>query len=254
MGGGTLLSGLRTALSLLTRIPVGSAEPEMRRSVRWFPAVGALVGLVVGGLDALGELILPDLLSATVAVSAGVILTGAFHEDGLADTADALGAGSPEDALRILRDPRHGTYGVTAIVLGVTVRVAALTALAGWAAVAALPAAHALSRTASAWMLAAVRPAAPQGLGAGYARSVERRDVVIAVVLGVAIGTAAMGPWVAAAVGVTALGAGAVAALAVRRFGGITGDLLGAAQQVGEISVLVLAATLAANGWWSPGW
>jgi adenosylcobinamide-GDP ribazoletransferase len=212
------------------------------------------VGLVVGGMAALGNLIAPAGVAAAVAVTVGVLLTGAFHEDGLADTADALGAWSREDALRILRDPRHGTFGVVAIVASLLIRVTAVASLAAWAPVAVLPAAHALSRAASVWALASARPATTDGLGAGLAGAVGRRDAMWAAGVALVVGAVGLGVWVAPAALLTALGAAGVTALAVRRFGGITGDVLGAVQQVTEIVILVLASLVAANCWWAPPW
>src|SRR5205823_10740767 len=127
----------------------------------WFPVVGALLGLGAAGVYAGTRLVLPSLVAATLAVCVAVLLTGAFHEDGLADTADAIGGGwNREDALRILKDPTHGTYGVLAIALSVLLRVGAVAALDGWAALAVLPAAHALSRGAAVGLLGWARPAA----------------------------------------------------------------------------------------------
>jgi adenosylcobinamide-GDP ribazoletransferase len=245
----------RTALSFLTRLPVGGTHQDVpARSARWFPVVGALVGLVVGGAAALGNLIAPAGVAAAVAVTVGILLTGAFHEDGLADTADALGAWSREDALRILRDPRHGTFGVVALVASLLIRVTAVASLAGWTPVAVLPAAHALSRAAAVWVLAAARPAATDGLGAGFAGAVGRRDAGWAAGVALVVGAVGLGAWVAPAALLTAFGAAGVTALAFRRFGGITGDVLGAVQQVSEVMVLVLASVVAANGWWPPPW
>jgi adenosylcobinamide-GDP ribazoletransferase len=249
------VSPFRTALSFLTRLPVGGTHQDVpARSVRWFPVVGALVGLVVGGVAALGNLGAPAGVAAAVAVTGGILLTGAFHEDGLADTADALGAWNREDALRILRDPRHGTFGVVAIGASLLIRVTAVASLAAWTPVAVLPAAHALSRAAAVWVLAAARPAATDGLGAGFAGAVGRRDAGWAVGAALVVGAVGLGAWVVPAALLTAVGAAGVTALALRRFGGTTGDVLGAVQQVTEILVLVLASVVAANGWWLAPW
>jgi adenosylcobinamide-GDP ribazoletransferase len=245
----------RTALSFLTQLPVGATHENVpARSVRWFPVVGTVVGLVVGGVAALGNLVAPAGVAAAVAVTMGILLTGAFHEDGLADTADALGAWNREDALRILRDPRHGTFGVVAIAASLLIRVTAVASLAAWAPVAVLPAAHALSRAGAVWVLASARPATTDGLGAGLAGSIGRRDAVWAAGVALVVGVVGFGVWVVPAEVLTALGAGGVTALAVRRFGGIIGDVLGAVQQVTEVTVLVLASVVAANGWWQPPW
>ena len=110
------LGDLLGAVSFLTRVPTGTGavQPaEMARFVPWFPLVGALVGAAVGGLYAGASALLPPLAAAAVAVTAGVAVTGAFHEDGLGDTADAfVGGVDREDTLRILEDPRLGTFGV----------------------------------------------------------------------------------------------------------------------------------------------
>ncbi len=252
------MSGLRTALAVLTRVPVGAgpARPgELARAVPWFPLVGGLLGLAVAGIYAGVALGLPPLPAATVAVGAGVVLTGAFHEDGLADAADALGGWRRGEALRIMRDPTHGTYGVLAVVLSVAVRAAALASLDGWAALAVLPAGHALSRAGCIGLLVVARPATGEGLGASYAGAVGRGQVLAALGTGLLVGTVSLGPWVAPAALLAGLGAWAVGRVAARRVGGITGDVLGAAQQVGEVLVLLLGATMAAHGlpaapWW----
>ena len=85
-------------------------------SVPWFPVVGAVIGLMIGMVWlGLNELVSP-LTSATIAVMVGVMITGAFHEDGLADTADSLGGYTPERRLEIMKDSRVGTFGVLALV------------------------------------------------------------------------------------------------------------------------------------------
>lgn len=252
------MRGLRAAASFLTRVPVGpggEGSPDLARSVPWFPVVGGLLGAVVAGVYVAALFAFPSLVASTLAIGCGVLLTGAFHEDGLADTADALGRGwSREEALRILKDPAHGTYGVLAIAFSLLLRVGALAALDRWSALAVLPAAHALSRAASIWLLGFARPATGEGLGASYASLVGRRQLVGAFAAGLLIGLASFGPWVLPATLLAGLGASVVGWLSVRKLGGVTGDILGAAQQAGEVLVLLLGAGLAANGlfpaWW----
>ncbi len=113
------MKGLLAAGSFLTRIPVGrgAATPaHLSGAVVWFPVVGGVLGLGLAGVYAGSLMLVPRLVAAAVAIGAGLVLTGAFHEDALADTADALAGRTREQALRILRDPAHGTYGVSAIV------------------------------------------------------------------------------------------------------------------------------------------
>ena len=144
------MKGLLGAVSFLTRVPVGGGireAGELAGSVPWFPVVGAGVGLAEAGVYAGARMLLPPLVAASLAVVAGILLTGAFHEDGLGDTADAFAGGwDRESTIRILKDPRLGTFGVLAVAAGLLLRVGAVAALAPGAALAALPAAHALSR------------------------------------------------------------------------------------------------------------
>lgn len=252
------MRGLRTAASLLTRVPVRRGtwgRRDLARSVPWFPVVGGLLGLALAGAYAGLLLVLPALPAAAVTLGLSLLLTGAFHEDGLADTADALGGGrTRQEAVRILKDPSHGTYGVLAIVMSVVIRIAALATLDGWTAVAVLPGAHALSRGAAVGLLATVRPATGEGLGASFGSRVTRRDAATSVAAALLIGIVSMGGWVTAAALVAGLCWWAVGRVAVRRIGGITGDILGAAQQISEILVLLLGAVLVGSGWPSPAW
>ncbi len=263
------MTGLRVAVAFLTRVPVGSAEVrpiDLTRSVPWFPVVGALLGTAVAGVYAAALQVLPALVAAAVAIGCGVLSTGAFHEDGLADLVDALGGGwNREDSLRILKDPRHGTFGVLAATFDVILRVGVLAALGGWAALAVLPAAHALARAAAIGLLGVAAPATGDGLGASYATALTRPRVLVTIGVGLALGTVAMGWWVVPAALLAAAGAGIVGRLSVRRLGGVTGDALGAAEQIAEILVMLLGVALVTRGvspawwtlsaWWTlPGW
>ena len=122
----------------------------MAAAVSWFPVVGALVGAAVGGVAAgLGELV-PMSVAAAVGRAVRRAVTGAFHEDGLADTADAVAGGwTVERRLEILKDPRHGSYGVAALCGSIVLRIVAVATLGPAAAFAGLVAAHALGRGAA---------------------------------------------------------------------------------------------------------
>jgi len=252
------LSGLRDATTLLTRVPLGARRAEgadLARSVPWFPVVGALVGLAVAGVDVAARLALPPTPSAALAVGAGIVLTGAFHEDGLADVADAFGGGaSREERLRILKDPTLGTFGVLAIAVSFALRATSLASLGAWAAVAVLVAAHALGRTACAALLGTVPPADGSGLGAAHADALDRRQVLAAAVAGVLIVVVALGPWAPVAIVIAAVSTWSVARAGRARLGGgLTGDVLGAAEQVVETLVLLLGAGVA-HAHLLPGW
>jgi adenosylcobinamide-GDP ribazoletransferase len=198
----------------------------------------------------MARLVTAPLLAATLTLGVAVLLTGGFHEDGLADSADAIGGGwSREESLHILKDPRHGTYGILALVLSLLIRASALAALDGWVALAVLPAANALSRGASVGLLGWGSPAVTEGLGATYFVFVTKARALAAGATGLVIALASMGAWGVPAALLAGLGAAAVARLAMRKLGGVTGDVLGAAEQAAEILVLLLAAMAASGSW-----
>ena len=246
--------GFLGATQFLTRIPVDLRRPpDPARSLPWFPVVGGLIGVLVGGLAAgLFELV-PAAVAATLAIAFGLVLTGAFHEDGLADAADALGGWSPEQRREILKDSRHGSYGVAAMTVSILLRVACVASLGPASAFAGLVAAHSLGRGAAVAVIGWAPTAAGGGLGAEYAQSVTRPRAAIGVVAGVAIAAVATGWWVGPLVIAAALGAVVVTALAFRAFRVIGGDVLGAVEQVGECLVLVVVSGLAARHtvWWA---
>ena len=249
-------SGFRGAFSFLTRVPIASADDgvDLAAAVPWFPVVGGCVGLMVAVVYAAGRQLVAPLPAAAVAVGAGVLVTGAFHEDGLADTADTLGAWDAPEARRILKDPTHGTFGVCALVLSLLARVVALSTLGGWAALAVVPAAHALART-SAILLLGIKPVATdEGLGASYAASVRAAHLITALIVGLAVGAVTAGMWVGPSFVLASGAAYAVGAVAGRRVGGLTGDVLGAAEQVAEIAVFYLGAVIVAQGWSGLPW
>jgi adenosylcobinamide-GDP ribazoletransferase len=251
------MKGLLGAVSFLTRVPAGGGirrAEELAGAVPWFPVVGAGVGLAVAGVYAGARVLLPPLVAATLAVVAGVLLTGAFHEDGLGDTADAFAGGTDRDStVRILKDPRLGSFGVLAVAASLLLRVAAVAALAPAAALAALPAAGALSRAAAVTAMTTLPAATDSGLGASYVAALSRRRALAGAAAGLVVAVALLGVaalWAAAAAG---LAAALLGRLAVGRIGGVTGDVLGAIQQVGEILVLLAAAAaVSAGGWRSP--
>lgn len=242
-----VFDGFAAATAFLTRVPVAPTAREFRLSeAGWaFPLVGAGIGLLAAAVLALAQLLrLGDWPSALLAILAGAVLSGGLHEDGLADTADGFGGGRDRiDKLRIMRDSRHGTYGVLSIVLSVLLRAAALAEIgdpihAGLALVAAHAASRGLLPPAMIWL----PPARADGLGAEAGRP-PTGVALVAVVLGAAMAAAALGPASgAAALGLAAAAVAISAVLAYRQIGGYTGDVLGAFQQVGEIAMLLAAA------------
>lgn len=240
------LADLKVALIFLTRLPLRHkaeiAEGDLGRALRTGPLVGLLIGLVGGAAYWFASLLaLPPLLGGLIAVGATILLTGALHEDGLADVADGFGGGRDRARkLEIMRDSRIGSYGVLALVLSVGLRAGAIAALATpLAAGAALVAAHAVSRAALPAAMVALPPARDDGLAAASGRP-ARIHVMTALLIAGLLSLLALGP----GPGSAGLLAGAAAAvlvigLAQAQIGGHTGDVLGAVQQAAETAVLL---------------
>jgi adenosylcobinamide-GDP ribazoletransferase len=243
----TALRAAVAALAFLTRIPVGRwvvlGGDDVARGAVLFPVVGAgigaLVGLVVVGLDAR----LTVLLAAALAVAVEALLTGAIHFDAVADGADALGAPTRERALQIMREPAIGAFGATALVLDVAVKVAALAAVAtGPDAILVVAAAYALGRTAPlvlSWALPYARPEG--GSGAVFTGGAGEISRALGAGLGVGLTVAILGSRGIVLVGAAALALAVIGFVAQRRVGGVTGDVLGAATELATTVALVAA-------------
>lgn len=235
-----------TALVWLTRLPLGRllprAIPALARAAWAFPLAGIAVALPAGGVFwAAATLGLPPLAGALLALGAMAWLTGALHEDGLADFADGCGSPDRARALEIMRDSRLGSYGAVALLLSFGLRAAALAVMAPGAALAALVGAAALSRAGMAAGLAFLPPARPEGLGR-LAGCATPGQALAAGTFGAALlawPAAGFGHWLAALL-CCGIAQCLIARSARRRLGGQTGDVLGAIQQVGEIALLLV--------------
>ena len=243
-----IFAGFAVATAFFTRIPVAMPASHAERladAALVFPVIGAGIGGVAALAFLLVQLLgLGDWPAAVLAVLAGIVLTGALHEDGLADTADGLiGGHDREQRLAIMRDSRHGTFGVVEIVLSVVLRAAVLGEIgdpihAGLALIAA----HAASRAALPVAMRMLAPARADGLGAAVGRP-RTLPAIGALAIGLLMTLAALGPLRGAtAFGLAGAAIFASGVLAHRRIGGYTGDILGAFQQIGEIVMLLTAA------------
>ncbi|HYG86421.1 MAG TPA: adenosylcobinamide-GDP ribazoletransferase [Azospirillum sp.] len=248
----TWLDELLLAVVFMTRLPLHlHHEPDpglYARSMGWYPLVGAALGLAGGAVYALASLAdLPPTVAALLAVGAMTWATGGLHEDGLADIADGFGGGcTRERKLEIMRDSRVGSYGVLALVFSVALRASALAALGGPLEVAAaLVAGAACSRAVLPVMAWIMQPARKDGLAATHGCPPSGR-VMLALALAAVTALIAVGPAAPAVALASAGAAGAVGALAMRHIRGYTGDVLGGAQQVAEIAVLLTLAGLRA--------
>jgi adenosylcobinamide-GDP ribazoletransferase len=246
-----LVTDMRIAISLCTRLPIGPSaavgDGDVARASWAFPVAGLVVGLFGAATFWLAaRLHVPPLPASALAMTATVLLTGAMHEDGLADTADGFGGGDTrETKLAIMRDSRIGTYGACALALSLMLRWSTLAEIAEPRLVAvALIAAHVSARAAVPIFMSFVPPARADGLSTGAGQP-SRQGAAIALALGTVCLLLSFGPRGAmAGLLVLALVGLLFARLAIRQIGGQTGDVLGALEQACEATVLLIAASL----------
>lgn len=246
--------GVLGAIQFLTRVPIRlRAAPDQARCIPWFPVVGALIGAIVGGVAAGAMEWVPPGVAASVAVITGLVISGAFHEDGLADTMDALGGTTPAHRREILKDSRHGSYGVAALCSTIVLRILCLAALGPATAFAGAVAAHTLGRGAAVAVMTTAPAASERGLGSASARALSRGGALAGIGAAVAITVLAVGWWAGPLVAAAGTGALVVGVLGVRAFEGVSGDILGGVEQVAECAVLVVTVALATHHslWWA---
>ncbi len=249
------MQGLRAvvaAFSFLTVLPFGRLVKldgrDVARGSVLFPVVGGAIGAMTGGIAfGLADRLSP-LLAAAVAVAVGVIVTGALHLDGLADCADGFGGRTPADRLRIMRDHTIGTYGGSALLLDLMIRVSALATIARTRdAVLFSLAAGALSRVGGP-LLAVWLPYAQAKPGAGEALNShpsQPRAAAALVVAGLIVFLAVpVTGQFAAAVATAGLVIALVGWTAKQRLGGVTGDVMGATSELIELAVLVVLVSM----------
>lgn len=236
------------ALIYFTRIRLpelpSSTSDDWLRAAAYFPLAGWLVGGFVAGVWWLASLVFSNVIAVGLGLASGILLTGAMHEDGLADVADGFGGGTTrEKILEIMKDSRVGSYGAVALVLSLGLRWASLAGLPASLLPLVLVSAHAASRAVSISLMADLDYARPEG----KARPLASRMGAFRVCLAFALGLAPLAflpprfAWALAALAVLRL---AAARKLRRTLGGYTGDCLGAVQQLGEIVFLLTAAAL----------
>ncbi|AWN46886.1 adenosylcobinamide-GDP ribazoletransferase [Methylobacterium terrae] len=250
------LADLAACLRFYSRLPVpalpGEADSHAAPDFRTVPRMLPLAGLVIGlpgavVLPAALTLGLGPFLAATLALAFATLVTGALHEDGLADVADGFGGGTtPARRLEIMRDSRIGAYGAAALVLSYALRIGALATLAdriGWRVAVAFLAVAALSRTAALWPLCRLSPARPDGAAHAVGRPTTKTHATAwALCLAVLVLAGLLGlPWLGLCLAglLALLAAWTVSRMAARLVGGQTGDVIGASQQVAEIAALL---------------
>ena len=239
--GGDIVAGLRLALTTLTVLPLRAGRVDRRAAavaMSSAPLVGALLGLVLAALLAVLEFAgAPHLLAAAVTVAAAALLTRGLHLDGLADTIDALGSyRRGDEALEIMKKSDIGPFGVAAVTLTLLIQTTAVAALSPWALIPAWAAGRLAVTLACRRGIPAARPT---GLGALVAGTVPT-PVAIALLVITAAGATAAESWQGPLAAITAtLAALLLIRHAVSRFGGITGDVIGASVELATTTALI---------------
>lgn len=234
------------ALRFFTRLPapawVGHSAEQLNHAARYFPAVGVIVGIIGAAVTWLAALLLPISLAILLGMVATLLVTGAFHEDGLADSVDGFGGGwTREDVLRIMKDSRIGSYGAVGIGIALLAKFQSLAALAvpPWLTLtAAIIAGHSVSRFASTTLIYALDYARDDDSSKSkpLATRMGKGELAVAAAFGLT-------PCLLLPVGQVSIALVAVvfvtlaaARYFVKRIGGYTGDALGATQQLTEIA------------------
>ena len=234
------------AVEFLTRVPAAPqtaySEQRFADSVRHYPLVGLLVGIVAAAVFLLAARYLPHVIAVLLSTAFVMLLTGAFHEDGLADTFDGIGGGSTaERSLDIMKDSRIGVFGMAALWTVLATKVSALNSMASMAVAISLVAAHCMSRWSSVVAVASSSYVRDEGTGKPTAAGISKPALLYASIVGlsplpalvlVGLPTAAVGATVGLIVGHVLM-----RLFYERKIGGYTGDCLGAVQQLSELGV-----------------
>ena len=235
-----MLNDLKVALAFLTRIPINHGpQISLRRSAALFPLVGALIGLIGGLVFYLSSAILPPLVSASISILVTVAITGAFHLDGLADICDGLiGGWNREERLKILKDSRHGTYGVAAISLQLILQVCLLSALSPRDGLFTLIVLHTLSRLVPIFLMLIPATSGHDGMGASVSREIGAKEPLVGSLITVLLIAPIMGLNFLLLSAILFLTLSIFALWVIRKIGGMVGDAFGAGEQISETMIL----------------
>jgi len=253
-----------TSLMFYTRIPcprwVGYSDEQLNQSTRYFPSIGWIVGGLVAIIIGLAQLIVPVSVAVVTGLAVGVLITGAFHEDGFGDVCDGFGGGSTaERTLEIMKDSRVGAYATIGLILLFAVKISSLIALVTlepWYGLVAVVYAHVLSRTSVVTIIftdvyarndltSKVKPIGRQiSLGGLIVSCCWLLPFILLLWAR---------PWWFLALPVALLCRWRLGHWFKKRLGGYTGDCLGAAQQIIEVvTFLVILGIIGLLRWWEP--
>jgi len=237
------VTGLVAAARYLTIVPIPGAGPgranAFGNAAVWFPVVGLGLGVVLVGVDRMTGLVFPSLLAALLTVTAWKLVTGGLHLDGLADSLDGLAGGDPAHRLAIMRDSRIGAFGAMGLILVLLLEIVAVSELPPGLRERTLLVVPVIARATPPLLVRLFPPARSEGSGAAFSASVKWWAVPVALVIALAVTLAALQGLGALVFVLSVASAVAVAWFIVTRVSGITGDVLGAAIEVGELAGLL---------------
>ena len=248
------LKTLALAVHFLTRIPtpfeVDFSPERLNAASRYYPIVGAIIGSVAALAFGIASLALPTVVAVLIATAATAFLTGAFHEDGLADTFDGIsGAYDRARSLEIMTDSRIGTFGALALIIVISTKVAALSSLPDTTTIiTTLIAAHIISRTSTVIVMATSRYAKTDGIAGPQDQTFKPINTIIATLTAL-ITTATVAFFLTPIAALLATAGAITGHILIRlyfqpRLGGHTGDTLGATQQITELAIYIALATI----------
>jgi len=239
------LSTFLTALQFLTIISIPwrrkAREVQIGNSIGYFPVVGLIIGLILASLSWLFGLALPPGIVNAMLLVVLVILTGALHLDGLADTCDGLaGHKTVEDRWQIMRDSRVGGFGVIGVVLILLVKYVSLNSIPGTLMIASLVLMPVAGRWAMAYSLFAYPYARPSGLGKAFKKGARWPGFIVATIITIAIAVVSMQLIGLVILSIVLIITTVLTAYFKKTFAGLTGDNYGAINEIVEVSVLIV--------------
>jgi len=241
------------AWRFLTTVPIPflreNSEDEIGDSLVYFPAIGAIIGLLLAGLAWVMTLILPPMVTGVLLVIAMVLVTGAMHLDGLADTCDGLGGQNIQERREIMKDSHHGSFGIISIFCILLLKVVTLMNIPQQWLFSALIIVPMLGRWAMVYCIAKYPYARESGLGTVFKQQAGGWSFLIGTFVVLAI-AAILFHWAGLIIAVITLGiAAGVAYLLNKQFGGLTGDTYGAVNEIAEVVALLVIVVLVNKQW-----
>lgn len=232
------------ALRFFTRLPIpgkNHSDANLSDAALTFPIAGAAIGTILAFVWWCAYQWLPGLPAAGLTIGAGLLLTGALHEDGLSDCVDGLGGGhTKERALEIMRDSRIGAYGAAALIISIALRWTCLASLSLWTGVITLIIAHMIARSSMTIAISFSSYARKEGLGKSVSDGISPQTFIIITII-TALLTFLLGSMAGAmAAAIAFIMAWLVSKWLDHRLGGYTGDGLGAMEQIAEIAVMLV--------------